>query len=67
MGLREIVVRIQEGSAFACIGDTIAIGRVLYYSGFPIVPEDNLQIPPRADLSRIFVIPIGGIHISSAR
>jgi hypothetical protein len=42
VGLREIVVCIQEGSAFACIGDTIAIGRVLYDSGFPIVPEDNL-------------------------
>jgi hypothetical protein len=67
VGLREIVVCIQEESAFACIGDTIAIGCILYDSGFPIVLEDNLRIPPRADLSRIFVIPIGGIHISSAR
>jgi hypothetical protein len=30
-------VRIQAGSAFAGIGDTVAIGRVLYDSGFPIM------------------------------
>jgi hypothetical protein len=35
-------VQIQAGSAFAGIGDTVAIGHVLYDSGFPIVPGDNL-------------------------
>jgi hypothetical protein len=34
--------RIQAGSAFAGISDTVAIGRVLYDFGFPIVPADNL-------------------------
>jgi hypothetical protein len=33
---------IQAGSAFTGIGDTIAIGRILYDSGFPIVLADNL-------------------------
>jgi hypothetical protein len=39
--------RIQAGFAFAGIGDTVAIRRVLYYSGFPIVPSDNLWVPAR--------------------
>jgi hypothetical protein len=34
--------QIQAGSDFAGIGDTVAIGRVLYDSGFPIVSADNL-------------------------
>jgi hypothetical protein len=40
---------IQAGSAFAGIGDTIAIGRVLYDSGFPIIPADNLWVLTRED------------------
>jgi hypothetical protein len=55
--------RIQEGSTFAGIGDTVAIGRVLYDSGFPIVPVDNLWVPAREDHTRFTVIPIGDIHI----
>jgi hypothetical protein len=34
--------QIQAGSAFTGIGNTVAIRRVLYDSGFPIVPADNL-------------------------
>jgi hypothetical protein len=55
--------RIQAGSAFAGIGDTVAIGRILYDSGFPIVPADNLWVPAREDPTRFTVIPIGDIHI----
>jgi hypothetical protein len=55
--------RIQAGSAFAGIGDTVAIGRILYDSGFPIVPADNLWVPAREDPARFTVVPIGDIHI----
>jgi hypothetical protein len=55
--------RIQAGSAFAGIGDTVAIGRVLYDSSFPIVPADNLWVPAREDPTRFTVVPIGDIHI----
>jgi hypothetical protein len=56
-------VRIQAGSAFVGIGDTVAIGRVLYDSGFPIVPADNLWVPAREDPTRFTVVPVGDIHI----
>jgi hypothetical protein len=55
--------RIQAGSAFTGIGDIVAIGRILYYSGFPIVPADNLWVPVREDPARFIVVPIGDIHI----
>jgi hypothetical protein len=55
--------RIQAGSTFVGIGDTVAIGRVLYDSGFPIVPTDNLWVPAREDPARFTMIPIGDIHI----
>jgi hypothetical protein len=45
MGQNASGARIQAGSAFAGIGDTITIGRILYDSGFPIVPTDNLWVP----------------------
>jgi hypothetical protein len=54
---------IQAGSAFAGIGDTVAIGRVLYDSGFLIVPTDNLWVPGRENPARFTVVPIGDIHI----
>jgi hypothetical protein len=55
--------RIQAGSAFAGIGDTIAIGHVLYDSGFPIIPADNLWVSARENPARFTAIPIGDIHI----
>jgi hypothetical protein len=55
--------RIQAGSAFAGISDTVAIGRVLYDSSFPIVPVDNLWVPAREDPARFTVVLIGDIHI----
>jgi hypothetical protein len=63
MGPNASGARIQAGSAFAGIGDTVAIGRVLYDSGFPIVPADNLWVPAREDPTRFTVVPIGDIHI----
>jgi hypothetical protein len=56
-------VQIQAGSAFAGISDTVAIGCVLYDSGFPIVPEENLWVPARKNYACIFVVLIGDIHI----
>jgi hypothetical protein len=54
---------IQEGSAFAGIGDTVAIRCVLYDSDFPIVPADNLWVPARENPTRFTVVPVGDIHI----
>jgi hypothetical protein len=54
---------IQAGSAFAGISDTVAIGRVLYDSGFPIVPADNLWVPAREDPTRFTIVLVGDIHI----
>jgi hypothetical protein len=54
---------IQAGSAFAGIGDTVAIERVLYDFGFPIVPADNLWVPARENPVRFTIVPIGDIHI----
>jgi hypothetical protein len=36
---------------------------VLYDSGLPIVPEDNLWILAREDPARIFIVTIGDIQI----
>jgi hypothetical protein len=63
MGHNASGARIQAGSAFAGIGDTIASGRVLYDFGFPIVPADNLWVPAREDPTRFTIVPIGDIHI----
>jgi hypothetical protein len=63
VGLIASGARIQAGSAFAGISDTVTIGRVLYDSGFPIVPADNLWVPARENPARFTVVPIGDIHI----
>jgi hypothetical protein len=63
MGQNASGARIQAGSAFVGIGNTVAIGRVLYDSGFPIVPADNLWVPAREDPTQFTVVPIGDIHI----
>jgi hypothetical protein len=63
VGLSASGARIQAGSAFAGIGDTVAIGRVLYDSGLPIIPADNFWVPAREDPARFTILPIGDIHI----
>ena len=55
--------RNREGSTFGGIGDTIAVGRVLYAGNFPIVPQDECWIPARTNPVKLSIIPIGGIHI----
>jgi hypothetical protein len=55
--------RIQAGSAFVGIGDTVAIGHVLYDSSFPIIPADNLWVSARENSARFTIVPIGDIHI----
>jgi hypothetical protein len=55
--------RIEAGSAFVGISDTVAIGCVLYDSGFTIVPADNLRVSAREDPARFTVVPIRDIHI----
>jgi hypothetical protein len=42
MGQNASGAQIQAGFAFTGIGNTVAIGRVLYDSGFRIVLVDNL-------------------------
>jgi hypothetical protein len=49
MGQNTLGAWIQAGSAFAGIGNTVTIGRVLYDSGFPIIPADNFSVPARED------------------
>jgi hypothetical protein len=63
MGQNASGVRIQAGSAFTGIGDTVAIRHVLYDSGFSIVPADNLWVPARENPARFTVVPTGDIHI----
>src|SRR4051812_11796862 len=56
--------RNRAGSAFAGIGDTVAVGHVQYLAGrYPFVLPDECWIPTRTDAVRLSIIPIGGIHI----
>ena len=55
--------RNRAGSAFAGIGDTVAVGRVQYYGRFPFVPPDECWIPARTNPVRLSIIPFGGFHI----
>ena len=63
MGREALGARIQAGSAFAGIGDTIAIGRVLYAGNLPIVPNDEFWTPSRVRPNRCTIVSIGGVHI----
>jgi hypothetical protein len=55
--------RNRAGSAFGGIGDTIAVGRVLYAGNFPIVPPDECWIPARTNPFKLSIVPIDRIHI----
>ena len=63
MGQEALGARIRAGFAFAGIGDTVAIGRVLYARNLPIVPNDEFWIPARVRPNRCTIVPIGGVHI----
>jgi hypothetical protein len=51
------------GCAFGGVGDTIAVGPVLYIGNFPIVPPNECWIPARIDPVKLSIILVGGIHI----
>jgi hypothetical protein len=54
---------IRAGSAFAGIGDTIAIGRVLFAGNIPIIPKDECWVPAKENIVHCSIIPISGIYI----
>ena len=56
-------MRIRAGSAFAGIGDTIAVGRVLYAENFPVVPNNECWIPARENVTQYSIVSVGDIHI----
>ena len=55
--------RNQAGSAFAGIGDTVAIGRIQYYGCFPFVLPDECWIPARTHAVKLSIIPFDRFHI----
>src|SRR3954466_12683723 len=64
VGLAASGGRNRAGSAFAGVGDTVAIGRIQYLAGsYPFVPPDECWIPARTDAVRLSIIPDGRIHI----
>src|SRR4051812_17837248 len=48
---------------FAGIGETIAIGRVIFSGNVPIVPPDEFWIPAKTNPMRCSIVPIGDIHL----
>jgi hypothetical protein len=55
--------RICAWSTFPGIGDTVAIGCVLYAGNVPIIPNDESWVPARRSPTCYTIIPIGGIHV----
>ena len=55
--------RNWAGSAFAGIGDTVAVGRIQYFGRYPIIPPDECWIPAKTNAVKLSIIPFGGIHI----
>src|SRR4051812_1241987 len=48
---------------FAGIGETIAVGRVLFSDNVPIVPPDEFWIPAKTNPTRCSIVPIRDIHL----
>src|SRR3954463_60261 len=48
---------------FAGIGETVAIGRVLFSGNVPIVPPNKFCIPAKTKPTRCSIVPIGDIHL----
>jgi len=63
MGHEPSEARIRAGSAFAGIGDTVAVGRFLYPGNLPIIPNDECWIPSRENVTSYDIVSFGGIHI----
>ena len=55
--------RIQARSALGGIGDTIAVGCVLYMENFTIVPNDRFWTLAKENVTNFIVVPFGDIHV----
>ena len=55
--------RISVRSALGGIGDTIAVGCVLYMENFAIVPNDCFWTPARENVTNFTIVPFGDIHV----
>src|SRR3954466_3657996 len=62
---REALQALQRARTkiFAGIGETVAIGRVLFSGNVPIVPPDEFWIPAKTNPMRCSIVPIGDIHL----
>ena len=63
MGPQASSTRIQAGSALGGIGDTIAVGCVLYTKNFAIVPNDCFWTPAKENVTNFVIVPFGDIHV----
>src|SRR3954470_1350944 len=48
---------------FTGIGETVAIGRVLFSGNVPIVPSNEFLIPAKRNPTRCSIVPIRNIHL----
>ena len=48
---------------FTRIGETVAIGHVLFSGNVPIVPPNEFWIPAKTNPMRCSIVPIGDIHL----
>ena len=55
--------RISARSALGGIGDTIAVGCVLYTENFTIVPNNCYWTPAKENVTNFTIVPFGDIHI----
>ena len=63
VGLAAPEAQARAEPAYGVIGDTVAIGRVLYAGNYPIVPNDEFWVPARENVTNLNIVPFGGIHI----
>ena len=63
MGPQASLGRIRAGSALGGIGDTIAVGCVLYTENFAIVPNDCFWTPAKENFTNFIIVPFGDIHV----
>jgi hypothetical protein len=62
MGQRRPGVTFRAGF-LGSIGDTIAIGRVVYYGNVPVVLDDGSWVPASDNIIAGAIVPIGGIDL----
>ena len=63
VGLAAPEAQVRAEPAYGVIGDTVAIGRVLYAGNYPIVPNDEFWVPARENVTNLNIVPFGDIHI----